>query len=338
MEPAPPKRPTLGSLIPIVTGLVALVGAVVYAIMRYSYQRFYDLVALTPDDVGPNSAAALTQSGVRVATFVGLFAFLPAALALLVSQGFAKLLTPDFSRLMCSGPERSHLVTRLRAGADLLLPIVSALALYRGFTAATNGSRELNELIILAIAVLLLTAKRYAKALGSEGSYDFRRNRLEASFVRATNRVPSTGWIVAIALSFSGALALAGSLPRDARTTARLCLIVHDRPVRWIHTHRTFFGVGNLNHMAVLQVRADPARMFWAKDLSKEPLTGFRRLVYLGDAGGRDFMFDRKQQRTLQIPDSSVVIATSHARHCHWWRFHSKGGDRHTSTSEAWRS
>jgi hypothetical protein len=323
MEPAPPKRPTLGSVIPIVTGLVALIGAVAYAIMRYSYQQFYDLVGLTPDDVGPSSAAAITQSGVRVATFVGLFAFLPAALALLVSQGFAKLLTPDFSRLMRSGLERSRFVTRLRAGADLLLPLVPALALYRGFTAATNGSREFNELIILAIAVLLVTAKRYAKALGSEGSYDPRRNGLAASFVRATNRVPSTGWIVAIALSFSGALALAGSLPRDAKTTAQACLIVHDRPVRWIHTHRTFFGAGNLNHMAVLQVRADPARMFSPGDLSRERLTGSRRLVFLGDAGGHDFVFDRKHHRTLQIPDNSVVIATSHAHHCHWWKLKS---------------
>jgi hypothetical protein len=321
MERASPKRPTLGSLIPIVTGLVALIGAVAYAIMRYSYQQFYDLVGLTPDDVGPNSAAALTQSGVRVGTFVGLFALLPAALALLVSQGLAKLLTPDFSRLMRTGLEQSRLVIRLRAGADLLLPIVPALALYRGFTAATNGSRELDELIILAIAVLLVTAKRYAKALGSEGRYDPRRNGLTASFVRATNRVPSTGWIVAIALSFCGALVLAGSLPRDAKATARRCVIFHDQPVRWIHTHRTFFGVGNLNHMAVLQVRADPARLFPQSDPSREQLKGSRRLVYLGDAGGHDFVFDRKQRRTLQIPDTSVVIATRHARHCHWWNF-----------------
>src|SRR5438067_8693142 len=82
-----PKQPTLGSLLPIVTGLVALIGAAAYAIMRYSYQQFYDRFGLTPDDVGPSSAAALTQSGIRVATFVALFAILPLLLALAVSQG-----------------------------------------------------------------------------------------------------------------------------------------------------------------------------------------------------------------------------------------------------------
>ena len=52
MERDSPKRPTLGSLIPIATGLVALIGAVAYGIMRYSYQQFYDRFGLTPDDAG----------------------------------------------------------------------------------------------------------------------------------------------------------------------------------------------------------------------------------------------------------------------------------------------
>lgn len=306
MERSSPKQPALGSLIPIVTGLVALIGAVAYAIMRYSYQRFYDLLGLTPDDVGPSSAAALTQSGVRVATFVALFALLPVALALLVSQGFATFLRADFSRHIRTG--------RLRAAGDLLLPIVPALALYRGFTAATNGSRELTEQIILAIAVLLVTSKRYADGLG---------DRLAPRFVRATRRLPSTGWIVGTTLGVCGALVLSGSLPRDAKKTARRCLVFHDQPVRWIHTHRTFFGVGNLNHMAVLQVRADPARIL-SPDLETQQLKGSKRLVYLGAAGGRAFVFDREERRTLQIPDSSVVIVTRHARHCHWWTFHPK--------------
>ena len=104
MERDSPKRPTLGSLIPIATGLVALIGAVAYGIMRYSYQQFYDRFGLTPDDAGPGSAAALTQSGIRVATFVALFALLPAVLALAVSQGLAKLLQPGFARLRRSAP------------------------------------------------------------------------------------------------------------------------------------------------------------------------------------------------------------------------------------------
>jgi hypothetical protein len=315
------ERPALGALIPIVTGLVALIGAVAYAIMRYSYQRFYDLFGLTPDDVGPSSAAALTQSGIRVATFVAIFALLPVVLALLVSQGLATFLRADFSRLMRPGLRQSRFVTRLRAAADLLVPIVPALAVYRGFTAGTNGSRELNEQIIVAIAILLVTSKRYAKGLGSERSFEARHRRSLRRFVRATQRLPSTGWIVGTTLGVCGALVLAGSLPRDAKKTARRCVIFRDQPVRWIHTHRTFFGLGSLSHMAVLQVRADPVRMF-SPDHSQELLTGHERLVYLGDARGHAFVFDRERRRTMQVPDNSVVIETWHAAHCHWWKLH----------------
>ena len=284
MERDSPKRPTLGSLIPIATGLVALIGAVAYGIMRYSYQQFYDRFGLTPDDAGPSSAAALTQSGIRVATFVALFALLPAVLALAVSQGLAKLLQPGF--------------------AYVLLPIVPALVVYRLFTVVTSGSRELNEQIVLALAVLLLTSKRYGEPL-------------------PTRRLPSNGWIVGITLGVCGALVLGGSLPRDAKKTAG-CVIDHRRPVRWVHTHRTFLGIKSLSHIAVLQARADPAQMFPASNLSPQSLprgSGPARFIYLGAAGGRDFVFDLRQRRTLQVPDGSVVIATRPTRHCHWWDY-----------------
>ena len=240
MERDSPKRPTLGSLIPIATGLVALIGAVAYGIMRYSYQQFYDRFGLTPDDAGPSSAAALTQSGIRVATFVALFALLPAVLALAVSQGLAKLLQPGFARLRRSAP---RLKNRLLIVAYVLLPVVPALVVYRLFTVVTSGSRELNEQIVLALAVLLLTSKRYGEPL-------------------PTRRLPSNGWIVGITLGVCGALVLGGSLPRDAKKTAG-CVIDHRRPVRWVHTHRTFLGIKSLSHIAVLQARADPAQMHW---------------------------------------------------------------------------
>jgi hypothetical protein len=82
----------------VAVGLGAFAGGVGYAIMRYSYQRFYNEFGLTPDDVGPSSAAALTQSGVGVAAFVALFALLPLTLALLVSAGCGRALRCDYSR------------------------------------------------------------------------------------------------------------------------------------------------------------------------------------------------------------------------------------------------
>ncbi len=294
-ETASPTQPTLGSLLPIVTGLVALIGAAAYAIMRYSYQQFYDRFGLTPDDVGPSSAAALTQSGIRVATFVALFAILPLLLALAVSQGAAALIHEHRPRLTRSN---------LGVVVELLLPIVPALIVYRLFTLLTSGSRELTEQIFLAIAVLLLTGKR---CLGGR---------------KLTRRLPSASWIVGATLIVCGAQILAGSLPRDAKRTAT-CVIDHRLPVRWVHTHRTFFGIPSLSHLSVLQVRADPAQVFLARNLAPKnlPSGGPTQLIYLGDSGGRDFVFDLRQQRTLQIPDSTVVVVTRPARHCHWWDY-----------------
>lgn len=275
------------------TGLVALLSAVTYAIMRYSYQQFYDKFGLTPDDVGPSSATALTQSGIRVATFVLLFAVVPAVLALLVSQATAAML---FRRWQPEGP--------LYTVAWLLLPIAPALLVYRLFTYLTSGHGEANEQIAVAIAVVLLTSRRYGPKIP----------RLEWL---------STGWIVTLTLSVCGAHVLAGSLPRDARETAA-CIVDHGLPVRWVHTHRTFLGISSLAHIAVLQVRADPARMFLAGKLTPRHLPsgrGFPPLVYLGASGGRDFVFDLDGRRTLQVPDGTVVVVTHPARHCHWWDY-----------------
>jgi hypothetical protein len=316
MEAGSPKRPTLGALIPILTGLVALTGAVAYAIMRYSYQQFYDRFGLTPDDVGPSSAAALTQSGIRVATFVALFALLPLVLGLLVSRALATRLESDFARSIGSMRREPRFLTRLRVVADLLLPIVPALVIYRLFTLVTSGSRELNEQIVLAIAVLLLTGKRYAERL--------RRDKVDLRFLGAIRRLPRTSWIVGTTLGVCGALVLGGSLPRDAKRTAG-CVIDHKLPVRWVHTHRTFFGIPSLSHTAVLQVRADPAQISLSSKFSPQNLPrrngGPTRFIYLGDAGARDFVFDLRQRRTLQIPDSSIVVMTKPARHCHWWDY-----------------
>jgi hypothetical protein len=282
------REPALGSLLPIVTGLVALIGAAAYAIMRYSYQQFYDRFGLTPDDVGPSSAAALTQSGIRVATFVALFAILPLLLALAVSQ-------------LVAATTHEH---RPGIVLELILPVVAALVVYRLFTLLTSGSRELTELIFLAIAVVLLTSKR---CLGGRA---------------LTRRLPSATWIVGGTLIICGAQILGGSLPRDAKKTAA-CVIDHRLPVRWVHTHRTFFGIPGLSHVSVLQVRADPAQMFLTRNLAPKdlPSGGPTQLIYLGDSGGRDFVFDLRQRRTLQIPDGTVVVVTRPARHCHWWDY-----------------
>src|SRR6059036_756689 len=97
--PNPPsKGPGISATISIAVALGALAGSIAYAIMRYSYQRFYNEFGLTPDDVGPSSAAALTQSGVGVAAFVALFAVLPLTLALVLSGGCGRALRCDYSR------------------------------------------------------------------------------------------------------------------------------------------------------------------------------------------------------------------------------------------------
>jgi hypothetical protein len=321
-------------LIPVVTGLIAVAGAAVYAIMRYSYQQFYDQFGLPPDDVGPSSTAALTQSGIRVATFVTLFALLPLALGLLVSSGIARAFEEDFARLVrslerepraASSRVRRRVVIPSRLLLDLFLPVIGALVVYRLFTLTTSGSRELNEQVVLAIAVLCLTGKRYAQRAGvpdRRHQTPLRKKRRAVSVLGVAHRIPNAGWIVAALLIAGGALVLGGSLPRDAKKTAG-CVISRDEPVRWIHTHRTFFGIASLSHMAVLQVRADPSQMLLAGKLSPEnlprPIGDRPPLVYLGSANRRDFIYDREDRQTLQVPDGSVVLVTTPGPHCHWW-------------------
>ena len=79
----------------------------------------------------------------------------------------------------------------------------------------------------------------------------------------------------------------------------------------------------SLSHMAVLQVRADPAQLFLASRLSPTNLPrsiGDRApVVYLGSANSRDFVYDRRQGQTLQVPAGLLVLVTRPGPHCHWW-------------------
>jgi hypothetical protein len=277
---------SLGGLISIATGFVAVVGAILYAIMRYSYQQFYNVFGLTPDDVGPSSAAALTQSGVGVATFVLLFAVLPVVLALLVAIACDRALVFLF--------ERSPIALRL------VVPTLAALATYRAFTALTGGHWELKQLAVLALGVLLVLAKRCAATWA------------------AALRLPGTRWIVAGLVTAVGALVLGGSLPDDATQTAYCALKHPTEPVRFVHTHRT---LPFLAHIGVLRVRADPVELAWVDGTSHVPLPR-QPLVYLGDAGGRVFVSSVSQCDTAQLPEGSVVLTTKpNATHCHWWRY-----------------
>ncbi len=285
-RPKEPRRwPTLGSTVPLITGLAAITGGAVYAIMRYSYQEFYNAFGLTPDDVGPSSAGALTQSGAGVAAFVFLFALLPFALALLASIGVGRIL----------GVEKA---AGLRAVAAVAIPAVAAVGVYRLYSHFTRGHLEWPQLAVIAIAALLLASRSH---LGERLPY------------------PPTAWFIAVAAIAVGANALWASLPYDATRTARCALAFPNEPVRFVHTHRRFLW---LDHMSVIRVRADPVRV---EELNgqRPPWLPTGDLLYLGDAGGRDFIYAESRRSTLQIPDGSVlVLTTPHEQHCHWWEHH----------------
>lgn len=199
----------------------------------------------------------------------------------------------------------------------------------------THGHRELEQTVALAIGVLLLSTKRYAGHLGRLTGRRTRPRR--AASMQAAARVvlfaghrqPSAGWIVVPLIAFCCAVTLWQSLPIDARRTAYCARNNPDEAVRFIHTHRT---LPLLRHIPVLRVRTDPASIIWTgggsaaelpSPLGEKPPERFPShapLIYLGNAGGRVFVYVKEDCKTLQVAESSVALVTKPAAHCHWWK------------------
>jgi general stress protein CsbA len=263
--------------------------------MRYSYQEFYNVFGLTPDDVGPSSAGALTQSGVGVSAFVVLFAFLPLALALLGSVAVSLFGESNRSKRKGDAERKGD---RVRAVVWLAAPVVVAVAIYWLFARLTRGHNEWPQLVIVGVAALLIAYRIY-------------RNK-DLPYL-------SSAWVIALAAIAVGAGTLFASLPGDAKKTAQRAIAFPNEPVRFVHTHRKLFW---FDHMGVIRVRTDPVEVR-AMDGEKARPTWLPsgRLIYLGNAGGRDFVYAPSRHQTLQIPDGSVVLLTkSNKQHCHYWK------------------
>jgi hypothetical protein len=305
-------------VLPLVTGVAAISAAVVYAIMRYSYGQFYNEFGLTPDDVGPNSAGALTQSGVGVSVFVLIFAFFPLALALLGSVAVSLIVESKWSKdndgESASGrgiivelkwsEDKSEITSksdRVRTVVALAAPVLVAVGIYRLFSYLTRGHNEWELLAIVAVAAFLIAYRIY-------------RNK-DLPYL-------SSAWVIALAAICVGAGTLFASLPGDAKKTARCAIAFPREPVRFVHTHRKLFW---FDHMGVIRVRTDPVEVKGMDGEKPRPAwLPAGRLIYLGNAGGRDFVYARSRHQTLEIPDGSVVLLITKTKkpHCHWWKHH----------------
>jgi hypothetical protein len=311
-------------------GLGALAGGTGYAIMRYSYQRFYNGFGLTPDDIGPSSGAALTQSGAGVVAFIALFAVLPLTLALLVSTACARAV--ECRRQHVS---RRHVPAAILLGhklergptvrswscfiVDVVVGVVVADGIFLAFVRSTGGHWESFVLIVIAFAVVLLTARRYADQPKEPATV------FDATFA-PLRRLPGAGWIVAALMTAVGTLVLASSLPVDAELTARCAIANPTLRVGFVRTHRTFPGV---RHLPVLRVRADPAAALPTEKAQPGPLSAKRPssypFIYLGNASGRYFLYAVKARQTLEMPDSDVVVLRSPlVKSCQWCHERSK--------------
>lgn len=298
----PPDRKLSGEVITIATALVAVTGTAAYAIMRFSYQQFYNEFGLTPDDVGPSSAGALTQSGVGVMEFLAVFAVLPLALALLAS--FA-----------CRRAFHGHTAKTLVAVLALALSVVAALGVFQLFVSLTSGRIEKLELSLLAIGVLAISVKQHSDSDVPAHKPPF--DDVLALLFDAGRRLPSVRWIVASLMVVIGVLILGRSLPADATSTAQ-CIKQHPgKPVRFVHTHRTFPW---FEYAAILRVRADPARIIWIGSPPPDFPPRGTPFIYLGESGSRAFMYQPGARRTLQVPEPDIVLITRPGeKHCHWW-------------------
>src|SRR5690242_9426071 len=77
-----PSSPRLADVLVPLASSLALIGAVAYAVMRYSYEQFYDRFGVGMGDVGATPSTIVAESSAGALVFVILFGVVPLALSL----------------------------------------------------------------------------------------------------------------------------------------------------------------------------------------------------------------------------------------------------------------
>ena len=283
--------------LPSLASLAALLVAVTYAIMRYSYVQFYDRFGITPDDVGTSAAGSVAGSAVGLLVFILAYAALPLVLALVI---FLAMYDPVTCRLRIPGP-----LTRLPAIVAFGLAAGVGGACLAGYQRWTGShaqfGRDSFQGIFLVAALLIALQQAW---IHRAGRTDLPSEPRPTSTLVQIGRSIGQSWGIILGMAVIGSgLELNGSLPSDAAKAAD-CVVRRDAPVRAIRTHRHLPWLG---HLGVLSIRADPATLEWVVNAPKA-MPERRRVIYLGEANGTTFVFDVARNHALRVPTADVLI------------------------------
>ncbi len=290
-EPTPSWNPIL-QLFGALAGLSTLAGAVAYALVRYSYSRFYDQLGVTPEQIG----LGFSDSLVRAASTVGVPRYR-------LTSAYVLLLIP---LVLFVWPRIEEEHDENNTGAEKTqwwewVSWVAAVALAVVFTRSPDDVLNLGaeeapwglEEIWPGSALPTLTGIALLLILVSFGLAPSKRSRLVRwpRVPAAYMAIGAASLLLALlpAFEFPGYAAGAGSTIREG----------FDMPAR-----EDRYGT-----LPRLGVRADRVALRWLQEKPKGLQLG-SCLRYLGAAGDTLYLYDVTRQSLIRLPASEVVVST----------------------------
>jgi hypothetical protein len=111
-------KPNIATWLPAIAAIAGVGAAVLYALIRFAYERFYDVFGVSPEQVGIDSTRVLSQSAFGLLVFAFLTTVFYGIFALFMIRG---------NRTLSSTAKRRTLLIALALGAlGVLLPIIKA--------------------------------------------------------------------------------------------------------------------------------------------------------------------------------------------------------------------
>ena len=267
------------------TAILTVLGVILYGLLNVGYSAFYQQFGISPDEVGLGYFSTLARSTGLV------FIFLSAAL--FATASYILLMVARHTR---ERPHAAALMERI-ASQRTELDALRIWMLARSEEAKEEGGGRESAQEPQTIEQALLEAQAQEKA--AQAQLDaIRGGRLPRLANRSLSRTLGR---VAIALAIIGLVAGLVMAVRGI-SISRAESVKAGRPV----------GPISLLGLNLLAIHADAAIISPAGEASKSSaslnsLSG-RTMMYLGQANGTIVLYDPRNQKTLALPSSLVIL------------------------------